>query len=115
MASSNSIPSKVDFKVKQGDTFKRVITFFEPDGTTPSDVTGYVPKMIFDDTTITPLTVGVGLTWGTGGDAHKLYLNVAWPYDTKVKYEFEITYASGDVETKFEGTISVVKEIPETA
>lgn len=110
---SSSIPSKVDFKIKQGDTFKRVFSFFEADGTTPSDVTGYVPKMIFDDTTLTPFTVGSGFTWGTGGDAHKLYLSAVWNNSGRVKYEFEVTYASGEVETKFAGTITAIAEIDE--
>jgi hypothetical protein len=110
MASSSSKPQKVDFKIKQGDTFRRVFQFFEdPEQTVPLDVSTATFKFIIDGEA--DLELGSGLTiQGTDSNEVLLSVDVAW-YGTK-KYEFERVMA-GITWTPFEGSIKSEIELDE--
>lgn len=118
MAKSPSIPKKVDFPVKQGDTFRRVFTFglvVDPSA---------VPPVIIDPTDLTTatfkfiiegepdLTLGNGLTLIPGGDNNKVLLSVDITWIGKRKYEFE-RVLDGVTWTPFAGRIISQTELLE--
>lgn len=110
MAKSKSLPTKVDFEVKQGDTFKRALTHtLEGVAVDMSDV---VPVFIFNSDTVENLTLGSGLTWG-GDDNEILYISQLIDWAGTLTYELEYTYTSGEVSTKIAGKIKSVAEIDE--
>jgi hypothetical protein len=109
---SSSIPTKVDFKHKQGDTFSRVFTF-TLDGEA-ADMTDVEPVLVINSDTVDNITLLNGFEWGTGADAHKLYLSKLWTEASgKYTYELQLTYPSGDISTKLKGTITIEAEIAE--
>lgn len=110
MASSNSVPTKHDFKHKEGDTFNPTFTFTLAGE--PSDMTGVVPELIIDAADIDNLTLSDGLEWGTGGNAHKLYVSKLWNYPVgRYSYELQLTFPSGEVKTPFAGKIIIEAQI----
>jgi hypothetical protein len=109
MPKSSSLPSKVDFAIKQGDTFRRVFEFFETDGTTASDQTGATFKFIIEGED--DLILGAGLTL-QGTDSNQILLSVDIDWAGTKKYEFE-RVKSGITWTPFEGKLISDTELDE--
>lgn len=112
MATSPSRPKKVDFPVKQGDTFRRVFKF-QTKGISPVpvDVSTATFKLIIDGEP--DLTLGNGLTiQGADNDEVLVEIDITWSGDKS--YEFE-RVLNGITWTPFEGKIKSEAEITEDA
>ncbi len=112
MASSSSKPKRVGFSVKQGDTFRRMVTFqTKPTDTVPDPVpisqAGAVFSFIIEGEA--DLTLGSGLTiQGAGNNQVLISTPIAW--EGSRKYEFQ-RVLSGITRTFFAGKIKSVAEI----
>lgn len=102
MAKSPSRPAKVDFLVKQGDTFRRLFTF-------ENDQSGATFKFIIDGEP--DLTLGNGLTI-QGVDNKEVLLSKDIDWSGTRKYEFE-REKDGITWTPFEGKIDSEPELSE--
>lgn len=109
MPTSSSKPKKVNFKVKQGDTFRRVIIFENPDGT-PLNVSTAVFKLIIEGQP--DLTLGNGLTiYGTDNNRLLIQKDITWTGIRKCELE---RVMAGITRTHFEGKITSYVELNET-
>ena len=112
MAKSPSIPKKVDFPVKQGDTFRRVFRFqTQGDTPVPVDVSAATFKFIIEGED--DLTLGNGLTL-QGDDDDEVLVQVDIIWKGSKKYEFE-RVMNGITWTPFEGSIKSEGELTEDA
>lgn len=103
MATSSSIPSVLNFRIKQGDTFQRTITFETDDDTPqPIDLSGATVVMRIDQ--MEDLTEGDGLTVG-GDDNNILTISKIITWSGTYRYELEVTFGSGVIKTYYEGRI----------
>lgn len=116
MALIDLTPKRVDFKVKSGDTLKADFSFTNADDDTPVDLTGIaatieIRKKLGSDV-IKTLSIGSGLTI-TGDDDNVLSLSTAINFTGKYKYELEVVWLGGRVQTPFGGYINSIGEITE--
>lgn len=102
MAKSSSIPKKVDFPIKQGDTFRRVFRF-------SIDVSSATFKFIIDGEP--DLTIGNGLTI-SGVENTDVIVSKDITWSGTKKYEFE-RVMNGITWTPFEGKMISEIELDE--
>jgi hypothetical protein len=101
MATSSSLPTKLNFRIKQGDTFNRVITISLDEE--PVDLSTATVAMIIDGQD--DLSESDGLSVG-GGDNNVITINKVISWSGSHKYEIRATFASGLIKTYYEGTIT---------
>jgi len=110
--------SDYDMTIKQGATFTRVITWYQSDGTTPNDLTGYTAKMHLkrkytDETEEFALTTENGrITLGGTAGTVTLSIPATNTDDLNGKYRYELKLISGSyVKSLIEGEITISPEI----
>lgn len=110
MATSSSFPVKINFKVKKGDTFRRILTF-QTKGDNPQNVdqTGAQFKLIIEGED--DLTLGDGLSL-QGVDNHQVLISKDIDFAGSRKCEFE-RLMNGVTKTWFQGIIKSQDELLE--
>lgn len=102
MAQLDLTPIAFDFKIKKGDTF--ICSLRHTLEGSNVDMTAVTATMKFSGD-IPSLTLGNGLSWGTGATAHILYINTDYLFPARCKYELKYVYPSGRKRTPIEGFV----------
>lgn len=122
-------PGIYEMEVTQGATFRKQITWFEEDGVTTIDVTGYTARMQIrrvvdaDDVLVTLATAENITAEGDitlGGVLGTILLEMsptvtaalpATPFDRKWRYDLELAAPGGEVRRLLMGKVKVSLEV----
>lgn len=111
-----------DMTVNQGATFQRLITWYESDGVTPNDLTGYTAKMylkrkVTDDAALVTLTTeNAKLTLGGAAGTVTLEIPATETATMSGVYVYDLKLINGSyVKRLIEGKITVDSEVTKIA
>lgn len=115
-----ALAGEYNFTIEQGVTLEKTFTYYQADGTTPVNLTGYTARMnardrIEDSTKVIDLTTeNGGIELGGVAGTVTLLLTAAQAaaltFDDAV-YDIELIPASGAVERFLQGRIMLSKEV----